>query len=479
MVSLSCGCVSGVSAVEAGQMVTPSVRLVRPLGAGGMGAVWVADHLALHTQVVVKFMSEELLESPEAVARFSREAAAASQVKSPHVVQMLDHGVMQGGAPYIVMEHLDGHDLSVHLEAHGGRLPPTEVLHIMTQLARALTKAHERSIVHRDIKPPNIFLLDAGTGEAFVKLLDFGIAKTSDGLMGSTTRTGSMVGSPYYMSPEQVIGTKTIDFRSDLWSLGVVAFEALVGAKPFYAETIGGLALKIHHEPLPMPSKLDPTLPFALDAWFTRACARDVGDRFQSAKEMVEALTVAITGDVRTSGAGSSSGTRPAVTDPSALAFANTALPSGPFLSDTNAGIHSEARTGNAASLRTGSRRPLIFGASALALGAIAAVLFVSSRAPHEAAVVSDKPVENPRSPAPAPEPIPPTIEPLLLQPPTVASVASTPTSPNVTAASAGRHVRHAGSGTSGTLPAASATTSASANTTARKPRKDDPDDIK
>jgi serine/threonine-protein kinase len=459
-----------VSTVEAGQMVTPTIRLVRPLGAGGMGAVWIADHLALHTQVVVKFMSAELLDSPEAVARFSREAGAAAQVKSPHVVQMLDHGVMPGGAPYIVMEHLDGHDLGEHLEAHGGRLPPTEVLHVMTQLARALSKAHERSIVHRDIKPPNIFLLDAGTGEAFVKLLDFGIAKTSDGLMGSTTRTGSMVGSPYYMSPEQVIGTKTIDFRSDLWSLGVVAFEALTGSKPFYAETIGGLALKIHHEPLPMPSKLDPTLPAALDAWFTRACARDIHDRFRSAKEMVDALAAAITGETRTSAVASSSGSRPA--DSSGLAFANTAVvPSSNQLLDTNAGIHSEARTGNAASLRTGSRRPLIFGATALALGAIAAVTFVSVHKGPEVGAVSDRPVEIPRPPVastPVPDPIAPTIEPPLIEPPV----------PSITTASSvasSRHIRHAA------VPGTRTTTqpTVSAPVTPRKPREGDPDDIK
>ncbi len=472
-----------MSTVEAGQMVTPSIRLVRPLGAGGMGAVWIADHLALHTQVVVKFMSAELLESPEAVSRFSREAAAASQVKSPHVVQMLDHGVMPGGAPYIVMEHLDGHDLAGHLEAHGGKLPPTEVLHIMTQLARALTKAHERSIVHRDIKPPNIFLLDAGTGEAFVKLLDFGIAKTSDGLMGSTTRTGSMVGSPYYMSPEQVIGTKTIDFRSDLWSLGVVAFEALVGSKPFYAETIGGLALKIHHEPLPMPSQLDPTLPRALDAWFTRACTRDVADRFQSAKAMVDALAAAITGETRASSVASSSGSRPAVTDPSGLAFANTAVvpssqPSPLSVSDTNAGIHSEARTGDAAHVRASSRRPLVFGMAALALGAIAAVGVVSMNRRAEVGATSDRPVEIPRPPVAStrvPDPIAPVIEPPI-EPP----VASIIPAPSVTNA---RHIRHAANVTGGTGATGGARTATqpavSAPATTHKPREGDPDDIK
>jgi serine/threonine-protein kinase len=285
-------------------MVTSNVRLVRPLGEGGMGRVWVAEHLSLRTNVVVKFMSRDLADSPEAIARFSREAAAASQVKSPHVVQMLDHGVGEAGAPYIVMELLEGKDLEQYLRVHGV-LATREVVGIVAQLARALTKAHERGIVHRDIKPSNVFLLDAGGGETFVKLLDFGIAKGSEAgiagpgpaLAATTTRTGTFIGSPYYMSPEQVVGSKDIDFRSDLWSLGVVVYEALTGTKPFFADNVGALALRIHRDPLPVPSKANPALPAAIDAWFARACARDPKARFASAKEMAESLAVALTGE--------------------------------------------------------------------------------------------------------------------------------------------------------------------------------------
>src|SRR3984957_17421031 len=267
-----------------GMLVTTNVRLVRPLGEGGMGSVWVADHLSLRTQVVVKFMAHELAKSPEATARFSREAAAASQVKSPHVVQMLDHGVSPDGSPYIVMELLEGRDLDQHLHA-AARLKPTEAVAVLAQLARALSKAHERGIVHRDIKPSNVFLCDAGGGEMFVKLLDFGIAKGPEvGIVGSTTRTGSFIGSPYYMSPEQVVGAKDIDYRSDLWSVAVVAFEALTGERPFYAETVGALALKIHRDPLPKVTELKPGLPRELDAWFEHACAREPSARFASAR---------------------------------------------------------------------------------------------------------------------------------------------------------------------------------------------------
>ncbi len=282
-------------------MVTPSVKLVRPLGEGGMGAVWVADHLALRTQVVVKFIASGLKSNKEAQDRFSREAAAASQVKSPHVVQTFDHGVTDEGVPYIVMELLEGRDLGQYLEQQGsGKMPPDLVVEVLGQLARALDRAHERGIIHRDIKPGNIYLCDAGrSGEVFVKLLDFGIAKGVElPKVDSGTKTGSMIGSPFYMSPEQILGSKDLDHRSDLWSVGVVCFEMLTGRKPFDAETMGGLAIRIHSEPLPLPTVLNPDLPIAVDAWFSRACARDVAARYDSAKEMTEELAVALGGQM-------------------------------------------------------------------------------------------------------------------------------------------------------------------------------------
>jgi serine/threonine protein kinase len=275
-------------------LVTPKLRLVRPLGSGGMGAVWLADHLALRTQVVVKFVREQLAWSPEATARFAREAAAASQVKSPHVVQMLDHGVSEAGLPYIVMELLEGHDLADHLSSGG--LPPREVVAIVTQLCRALARAHEVGIVHRDVKPSNVFLCQVGGGELFVKLLDFGVAKrpADEGGAGDQTRSGALLGSPVYMSPEQLMGQKGVDYRSDLWSVGVLAFEALTGARPHEGETVGALTMHVHAAERPRPSQKNPMLPVAIDAWFARACALDPGARFQGAKELAEALAEAL-----------------------------------------------------------------------------------------------------------------------------------------------------------------------------------------
>jgi serine/threonine-protein kinase len=275
-------------------LVTPKLRLVRPLGAGGMGAVWLAEHLALHTQVVIKFVSEKLVWSTEAVARFSREAAAASQVKSPHVVQMLDHGVSEHGLPYIVMELLEGHDLADHLT--GGGLPPREVVAIVTQLCRALARAHEVGVVHRDIKPSNVFLCQVGGGELFVKLLDFGVAKLKDSTAssGAETQSGALLGSPVYMSPEQLMGDKRVDYRSDLWSVGVLTFEALTGVRPFGGETVGALTMQVHAVDRPRPTQKNPMLPASIDTWFARACAVDPAARFAGAKELSDGLAHAL-----------------------------------------------------------------------------------------------------------------------------------------------------------------------------------------
>jgi serine/threonine-protein kinase len=288
--------------LAAGMEVTPSVRLVSPLGAGGMGAVWLADHTALDTRVVVKFMLGALESSPSARARFKREAAAASQVKSPHVVQTFDYGVTSEGVPFIVMEHLEGRDLGAEILARGA-LEPATVVVIVAQVAKALAKAHGAGLLHRDIKPDNIFLCQSeGEEELFVKLLDFGIAKAhvpeGEAELDSQTKTGQVVGTPFYMSPEQMTAQKDIDLRSDLWSLGVVAFEALTGRRPYDGPSFGALAVKIATGEPPRPSDMNPALPPAVDAWFAKACAREPSQRFSSARELAEGLRAAFEGVV-------------------------------------------------------------------------------------------------------------------------------------------------------------------------------------
>jgi len=275
--------------LEPGQYVTSNVRLVRKLGEGGMGSVWTAYHQTLQTEVAVKFMSTALASDQGALARFSREAAAAAQIKSPHVVQTYDHGVTPGGLPFIVMELLEGEDLRTRIQRLGG-VGLQDTAKILSQACKALSRAHAVGIVHRDIKPDNIFVLTADD-DLFVKILDFGIAKTQGATQSfRMTATGAMIGTPYYMSPEQMMNAKDVDLRADLWSLGVVAYHCLTGRVPFDSDTFAGLCIAIDRGQYEPPSSINVQLPPAVDGWFARALAVDRRQRFSSAKEMAEAF---------------------------------------------------------------------------------------------------------------------------------------------------------------------------------------------
>ncbi len=273
--------------LTAGAYVTPSIRLVERLGQGAMGCVWTADHLTLHSRVAVKFLADALAAEPECVERFAREAAAAAQVRSPHVVQVFDYGIGEHGSPYIVMELLEGRDLGAHLRERVC-LTLHEVVSIVRQACRALSWAHARGVVHRDVKPENIFLCDQPGDELFVKLLDFGIAKARIGRC--LTANGVWLGSPSYMSPEQLEGSDAVDGRSDSWSLAVVAYEALTGKKPFGGESLPEILERIRTATHVPPSVLVPALPRSIDAWFARACAVDPARRFDSVADMSRAL---------------------------------------------------------------------------------------------------------------------------------------------------------------------------------------------
>jgi eukaryotic-like serine/threonine-protein kinase len=278
--------------VNEGQLITPTLRLVRILGKGGMGSVWVADHLTLRTQVAVKFMFVQFAQNIEFVRRFQAEAMAAAQIKSPHVAQVFDHGITSEGEPYIVMELLEGEDLRQRLK-RTGPLSPAEFAPILTQVAKALTRAHQLGIVHRDIKPDNVYLANMGD-DIHVKVLDFGIAKLGDEAGLGATSTGLMLGTPFYMSPEQLLSAKAVDFRSDLWSLAVVTYQALTRVRPFKGETVGALSVAVNAGVFPLPSAARPGISAAIDAWMERALKREPTERFSSAREMAEAFDRAV-----------------------------------------------------------------------------------------------------------------------------------------------------------------------------------------
>jgi serine/threonine-protein kinase len=292
------------SVVAPGTMVTEGIRLVRALKGGGMGSVWLAENVHLGAPVVVKFMSGALSKDAAALARFSREAQLAARIRSPHVVQIFDCRVGEPAAPFLVMEHLEGEDLGARLDR--GRLSPEETAEIVVHVARALAAAHAQGVVHRDVKPENVFLIDAGGGKPFAKLLDFGIAKdTSDGAAAAAdlTSIGATMGTPHYMSPEQMLAPKDVDGRCDLWALAVVAFACVTGRVPFEGETFGALVMKIHNGEYPRASMLVTGLPEGIDAWFSRAFHLDLEQRFATAREMSDALLdVVYTRRARSSG---------------------------------------------------------------------------------------------------------------------------------------------------------------------------------
>jgi serine/threonine-protein kinase len=279
--------------MRAGEHVTPQVRLVRSIGSGGMGSVWVADHLALKTQVAVKFILAGRENDSEARERFSREAEAAAQVKSPHVAQIFDHGVAEDGVPFIVMELLEGEDLARYL--HGaGRLSLAETTAIITQVCRALARAHAKGLIHRDVKPANIFLCDVGTKERFVKLLDFGVAKMADGDPSTATKSGSVTGTPVYMAPEQLLGSRELDHRADLWSVSVLTYELMTGKRPCAEETAAAIALRVHTKGMPRASEGMASIPAeageAIDAFFAKAWSITPSGRHESATVFAEEL---------------------------------------------------------------------------------------------------------------------------------------------------------------------------------------------
>ena len=282
-----------MSSIKVGRVIAGKYRLERHLAKGGMGSVWVARHLRLDTTVAIKFIEPGLADVTEARGRFEREAKASAQLQGPHLVQIHDYGV-EDDTPYMVMEHLEGEDLSTRLKRET-RLSLPAIDEIITQVARVLRRAQEAGIVHRDLKPGNIFLVSGEEDDESVKVLDFGVAKiTRSASSEEMTRSGILLGSPRYMSPEQARGVRNIDHRSDLWALAVIAFRAVTGELPFQGNEIGDVIVKICMQQVPAPSSLVPGLSPAIDRFFERAFERDPDRRFQSADTLARAFSAAI-----------------------------------------------------------------------------------------------------------------------------------------------------------------------------------------
>ncbi|MBL0198146.1 MAG: serine/threonine protein kinase [Myxococcales bacterium] len=285
------------SKIADGALLLGKYRVIREVGRGGMAAVYEAEQLSLGKKVALKVLAAELAASNVVIERFFREARAAASVRSPHIVDVYDSGRLEDGRPFIAMEMLDGESLYDRM-ARVRIIDIDTTLRVIVHCAKGLAKAHAAGIVHRDLKPENIFLTTDENGEELVKLLDFGLAKfyapvNPDEKTKRLTREGAVFGTPAYMSPEQVKGQGTVDHRSDLWALGCMAYECLLGRPVWNMDQ--GVAMTfaaIATGPIPTPSRIRTDLPLAFDEWFKCCLARDPADRYQSAKELSDALVL-------------------------------------------------------------------------------------------------------------------------------------------------------------------------------------------
>jgi serine/threonine protein kinase len=276
--------------IDVGQTIG-NYRLTARLGEGGMGVVYLAEHPVIGKKVALKAIHPELSRNAEVVSRFVTEAKSVNQIGHEHIVDIADFGTTPGGEFYFIMEYLQGEALSDRLK-HEGHLDATRAMLIGAQIADALDSSHQHGIIHRDLKPENIFLLARGGSKDFVKVLDFGLAKLTqtEEKVSHKTRAGSVMGTPYYMAPEQCEGKTEIDHRADIYSLGVLLFEMLTGKVPFGGDGYGEIIVKHITMPPPSVRSLVPELSPELDLILFRALAKDREQRFQTMAELRDAL---------------------------------------------------------------------------------------------------------------------------------------------------------------------------------------------
>jgi len=281
---------SGVTPAP-GDVLAGKYRVERVLGVGGMGVVVAARHLQLDERVALKFLLPTACVDVEAVARFVREARAAAKIKNEHVARVTDVGQLENGFPYMVMEYLEGQDLASWLGQRGA-LPIEQAVDFVLQACEALAEAHSLSIVHRDLKPANLFCQQKPDGSVSIKVLDFGISKVLDASVSGSnmTKTTAFLGSPLYMSPEQLQQSKGVDTRTDIWSLGIILYELVTGRAPFDANAVTELIIKIATEPAPMVRVIRGDAPPALEGVLQRCLQKDRNLRFQTVGELATAL---------------------------------------------------------------------------------------------------------------------------------------------------------------------------------------------
>src|SRR5215470_12285574 len=275
----------GLAAV--GDVLAGKYKVTKILGIGGMGMVVAATHLELDQRVALKFMLPGAGDTPETELRFLREAKAAGRLNSDHVCRVMDVGRFDSGVPYIVMEYLQGYSFAALLRKRGP-LRVSEAVDYLLQAIEGIAEAHAHGIIHRDLKPDNLFLHKRNDGGAIVKVLDFGISKVS--VTGFSTKTGDIMGSPAYMAPEQMESTRSVDHRADIWSLGVVLYQLVVGQAPFRGDTLPLLCMHVvNDDPEPM-STIRADLPEGFEAVVMRCLHKESDARYADVGELAQAL---------------------------------------------------------------------------------------------------------------------------------------------------------------------------------------------
>jgi len=275
-----------------GDIVAEKYRIESVAGEGGMGIVYRAHHLTLDQPIALKVLFGDAASRDTSVERFAREAQAAARISTKHVARVMDAGALADGRPFIAMELLEGENLETRLEReNGGGIPVQDACDYMMQALTALGHAHAAGIVHRDIKPPNLFICKDADGQELVKVLDFGISKSHHSARRDKVLTGqSVLGSPAYMSPEQLRNASNIDARADLWSVGTVLYELLTGKLPFDAESVGEIFAAILEKDPVDPREVRGDLPEGLAEVLLMALRRDRDERFLTAIEFAQAL---------------------------------------------------------------------------------------------------------------------------------------------------------------------------------------------
>jgi eukaryotic-like serine/threonine-protein kinase len=271
-----------------GAVIDGKYRVERIIAHGGMGVVAEATHLVLNVPVAIKFLLPKKTQDTECVDRFSREARAVASLHSEHVVRVHDFGTLDDGAPYLVMEYLEGIDLGSYARRHGPR-PLDEVVTFMLQICEGLATTHAAGIVHRDLKPANVFLTRLPGGEPRLKILDFGISKAPQ-LGPRITDRNQVMGSPGYMAPEQMSSSRDVDHRADIWALGVLLYQLLTGRPPFSGKNVALLSEKVLTEEPDSLAKWRPDLPPEIEGIVSRCLAKAPRDRFQNVTDLAEAL---------------------------------------------------------------------------------------------------------------------------------------------------------------------------------------------